>query len=244
MRRVMFSVGLAALVLAAGPASAQIRFDAPVTFDGQRPAPPQVRRPVAAPAPRPKPGVRAYVLFDVESMAASRTFKATTGSARFNAFGGGVEATNIWRRVFIRGAYSKMKKDAERAFVLEGQVIQNGVTGSVEMAPIELAAGWRAVPRAGRGRYAVYGGGGALFLRYKETYTLATSDEITDQTFNGGTVFGGMDVGLGKWIVAGVEAQYRTVPGAIGESETSVSKAFNEKNLGGFALRVLVGFRK
>jgi hypothetical protein len=245
MRRALVSIGIAVALVATGAtrAVAQARFDAPVRFDQQRPAPrAPARRP--APSPKPKRGLRAFGLVDVEAMAASQTFKAITGSARLIGFGGGVEVLNVWHHAFVRGAFSRAGKDAERAFVVGGQVINNGVTGKIQMTPIEIAGGWRVETKGGQERAGVYAGGGALVLQYKETYTLATSDEDTSQTFTGAVLFGGVDRRFGKWLVAGVEAQYRSLPGAIGDSDTSVAKAFGEKDLGGFVVRVLVGVRK
>jgi hypothetical protein len=55
-------------------------------------------------------------------------------------------------------------------------------------------------------------------------------------------VFGGVEVPVWKWMVAGVEAQYRSVPNAIGDG--GVSAEFRETNLGGAVLRVMIGIRK
>jgi hypothetical protein len=55
--------------------------------------------------------------------------------------------------------------------------------------------------------------------------------------------FGGVELPLSKWLFAGAEVEWRTVADALGEFP-SASLAFGETNLGGTAVRVLVGIRK
>ncbi|HEY3886221.1 MAG TPA: hypothetical protein VGL62_13480, partial [Vicinamibacterales bacterium] len=59
---------------------------------------------------------------------------------------------------------------------------------------------------------------------------------------SGAEGFGGVEVGLAKHLSASGEAQYRTVPNAIGAG--GVSQDFGEKDLGGFTARVLVAYRR
>ena len=85
-------------------------------------------------------------------------------------------------------------------------------------------------------RFAVYGGGGLVRVEYRETSDFASSTENVRQSFSGYFVFGGVEVPIWKWIFAGVEAQYRGVPDALGDG--GVSEDFGETNLGGTVLRV------
>jgi opacity protein-like surface antigen len=91
-------------------------------------------------------------------------------------------------------------------------------------------------------RFAVYGGGGFLNLSYREESQFAGSLENVRDTFTGFVVFGGIDVAVGKWIIAGVEGQYRSI--STPASEGGVSQVFGENNLGGAAVRLLIGIRK
>jgi hypothetical protein len=87
----------------------------------------------------------------------------------------------------------------------------------------------------------VYGGAGLLHLVYRETSRFAGVGDDTDTTFNGSVVFGGVEVPVWRWIVAGAEGQIRSLPNAIGAS--GASKAFKETDLGGGTLRVVLGVK-
>jgi hypothetical protein len=232
MRTVAGILGLV-LAVAARPAAAQT-----TTMSAARPAAQAASRP--APTARHL-GVRAYVLFDVESMAASQTFKAVVNSSRLHGAGLGGEILNVWRQAFVRVAFARMSRSGSRAFVDNGQVFSLGIPLTVKLTPVEVAGGWRFAPEAG-GRYVLYGGAGALLLGYSETSDLAQTGDNVSQTFHGYVAFGGVDVPVGRWITAGAEVQYRGLPGAIGDA--GVSKAYGETNLGGFVVRVLVGVKR
>ena len=202
-----------------------------------RPAPPGSRT-----APKKQPiGFRAYGFYDFEVKSASQTFTAVTGSSIFNGFGGGFEVTNLWKNVFARLTVSYASKSGQRVFVNNNTVFPLGIPLTVSMTPIEVAAGWRqTVDR--RGLYSAYAGGGAMFLAYSETSTQSIAGEDTSQTFGGFTLFGGFDRGFHKNLFVGAEAMYRGVPSAIGTA--GVSQIYGETNLGGFAVRVLFGFKR
>lgn len=209
-----------------------------------RPQPPAAQ-PARRPTPPPKTpiGLRAFGFYEFDSLSASQTFDAVTGGSTTNGFGGGVDITSVWKKLFIRGAFAHASKDGQRVFVDGGTVFPLGIPLSVGMTPIELGAGWRdKVDR--RGLYSVYVGGAAVFLLYSETSTGAgaTSDDNTSKTFGGYSIFGGLDRGFHKNLFVGFEAQYRGVPNAIGTA--GVSQVYNETNLGGFALRVMFGYKK
>jgi hypothetical protein len=61
-------------------------------------------------------------------------------------------------------------------------------------------------------------------------------------TKSGAFLFGGVEFGAWKWVTVGAEAQYRSVPDAIGEA--GVSAAFDETDLGGFTFRIMFGVRR
>ncbi|HUF48167.1 MAG TPA: hypothetical protein VMM93_10135 [Vicinamibacterales bacterium] len=203
-----------------------------------------------APAPRPAPpgpprvesglGWRAWMFVDHVGFAASDTFDAVTGSAVATAVGGGGEV-RFWKGLFARAAVSRAELDGTRGFVVTGRFISTGVPLTIEMTPVEVAAGWRFVLDR-RQRYVLYGGGGLVRVGYKETSDFADPDENVDETHAGYLAFGGLDVRITRWTFAGVEGQYRSLGGAFGPD--GVAGAFSEDDLGGSVVRVLFGIRR
>jgi len=186
-------------------------------------------------------GFRAYVIFDQVSFTAEKTFDAVLGKTRLSALGVGGEV-RFWKGLFVRGSYSAMDATGERAFVVGGQVIPVGIPLTLEMKPFEFSVGWR-LPLDRAQRFVAYGGGGSLYVKYRQTSDFAEPGENIDEAFTGQLAFGGLDVRIWKWVSAGVEVQYRTIPDALGQ-EGSVSADFEETNLGGTAIRFMVGIRK
>jgi hypothetical protein len=185
--------------------------------------------------------LRAYFLIDTNRMTARDTFDAVVGTSTFAARGGGGEALRLWRGLFARVAYSQIAEEGERVVIFEDEPVRLGIPLEVRMSPLEIGGGWRA--DLGRARaIGVYGGGGLLRVRYRETSQFAGSGENVDETFNGHVVFGGVDVTLFRWIMLGAEAGYRFVPDAIGEG--GVSAAFDEHDLGGATLRFVIGVKR
>ena len=185
-------------------------------------------------------GVRAYFLVDSNLLAATESFEATMGSSSMTAMGAGADV-GLWRGLFARIAFSSMKETGTRVNVIDGTVVPLDIPLTIEMKPLELAAGWR-VPLRKAPRVTPYGGAGYLRLAYKETSDFADASEQSDESFNGFVVFGGVEVVVWKWVVAGGEVQYRSVADAIGAS--GVSQTYNETNLGGTTFRFLVGVRR
>ncbi len=232
MRRVIPALLLICSALAPAAALAQTR--PPATNTGQ-----PARRP---PPPRkPAVGVRAYGFYEYDALAASDTFKAVTGSSSTNGFGAGVEVTNVVSKVFIRATFAHASKDGERVFVDNGQVFSLGIPLTVGMTPIEIGGGWRTTADR-RGLYAIYVGGGVVFLNYSENTPSGSADDNTSKTFTGYSIFGGFDRTFAKHWFAGAEAQYRGIPNAIGTA--GVSQIYNETNLGGFVIRALFGVKR
>jgi len=221
----------AALVLvtiSALPAAAQTVADAAV----------QVRR--VPPRPRQHLGVRAFVSVDFDSMAAANTFNAVLGTSALSARGGGAEVLNVWRGVFIRVAATSVSKTGSRVVVVDKQAVSLGIPLTIEMRPVEFGAGWRS-SIGPRQKAAWYVGGGLVHLVYRETSKFAGVGDDTDMTFDGAVIFGGADVKLWRFIVAGGEVQFRSIPNALGDS--GASQAFKETNLGGATARGLIGVR-
>ena len=230
MRRLIPALVFVCAGLAPAVALAQTRPPAPSAQPARRPPP-----------RKPPVGLRAYGFYEFQALAASNSFKAVTGSSTTNGFGAGFEVTNVVSKVFIRATFAHASKDGDRVVVENGQVFNLGIPLTVGMTPIEIGGGWRSVADR-RGRYAAYFGAGVVFLNYSETTPSGTADDNTSKTFAGYSFFGGFDRTFHKNLVAGAEAQYRGVPNAIGAA--GVSQIYNETNLGGFAFRVLFGFKR
>jgi len=188
--------------------------------------------------PKPKIAIRAFGVFDVETMTASQSFDAVTGSSTLIGYGGGADVVNLPGHLFVRGAFMTAPASGERAFVLDGSVFSTGVAIDVGVRTIELGGGFR-MPVGKSRKVAPYVGGGLLLVTYTETSATATALEDVNESFTGYAVQGGLDFALSKWVYAGVEGQYRIVPNALGDG--GVSKLYGETDLGGFAIRVMVG---
>ena len=201
----------------------------------------QAPPPVARPAPAARTFLRAYFLFDSTSMAAAETFDAVIGTSRLSMAGAGGEALGLWKGLFARVAFSSASETGSRVDVFDDEVVSVGIPVTIELRPLEIAAGWRARPFAA-GRLVPYVGGGLLRMGYKETSDFSDPDDNVDTSFTGGVLFGGIEASLVSWIVAGAEVQYRTLPNAIGAG--GVSEVFEETDLGGMTFRVLIGVRR
>jgi len=194
--------------------------------------------------PRPQPpaiGLRAYGFADSTEMTAVETFRATLGSTTFEGIGGGLEVLRLWEGVFARLAYSSSNRTGERVAVIDTTTIPLGIPMRIELSPLEAGAGWRG--DLGRNPVVgIYGGASLVRMRFRQESDFAQRDEEFDETFNGYSVFGGLDVTIANWVMIGAEAQYRRVPGGLGQS--GVSQVFGETDLGGTTLRVMVGIRR
>jgi len=167
---------------------------------------------------------------------AERSFTAILGSARGPVFGGGVEAV-LPQRVFVSLRASRFRDTGERVFLFGDEQFRLGIPTTITVTPVELAGGyrldygWRVVP---------YAGAGVGWHRFEETSRFADGAENVRRRFQGYQILGGAEVRVLRWIGAAFEAQWATVPDALGGDPDSVSKAFEETNLGGATVRVKV----
>jgi hypothetical protein len=202
-------------------------------------------------APEPPVGIRAYAIpFEWQQMTASETFDAITGSSSLTGFGGGIDVLRIAKNLFARVAVTSAKADGQRVAIVDDEIMafDPPIPLEVSLIPIEVGGGWRFAPRVRPGakptfsKVTPYVGGGLLFVRYRETSEFDEPGEDAPVTFTGGTFFGGVDFSIGGGFIVGGEAQYRLVPNALGEGGASAH--FGETDLGGFAVRLVVGYRK
>lgn len=203
------------------------------------PAHAQTPPPRKTSAGSPAPIFRAYVQFDFTAMSASQSFDAVLGSSSLTGFGGGGELLRLWKGTFVRVSFSSAGGSGSRAIVAGGEVVPLNIPVEVDLKTLTFGGGWRARvnPHA-----VVYGGAALVHLGYSEVSDFSTNQD-SDESFNGAAVFGGVEIPIGRWLIVGGEVEWRTVPNALGDV-ASVSKAYGESNLGGTTIRVLVGIRK
>lgn len=235
----------------------------PVTPQPVKPQPAGQPKPVI-PGQTRKPGVAAFGLFDNEWMTAKDTFDAVFDKSTLSSPGFGAEGYNLFGGLFARVAYSKSSSTGTRVAVIDGEALPLDIGLELKLSSTEVSAGWR-VPFGGRRRPGpppvakpgapapkpvvsgpprihAYGGGGFLFVNYRESSTFGEAEDDSNESFNGYLFFGGVDVRIWKLIYAGGEVQYRMVPDALGEG--GASREFNETDLGGVVVRMLFGVRK
>ena len=184
--------------------------------------------------------VRGFGDIGVTAFSASESFEAILGESRGTVFGGGGEVV-FGPGVFVGVRASRFEAQGERVFIFEGERFELGIDTTIRITPVELSAGYR----AGHGRWRVvpYGGGGIGWHRYEETSEFATDEENVDERHTGYHLLGGAELRLARWVGIAGEAQWTTVPDAIGQDDSGVSAAFGETNLGGtsFRVRVVIG---
>lgn len=186
-------------------------------------------------APTARFGGRVFGWGDWQQMTAKESFDAVAGSSSLSGAGGGAEVHRLWRGVFVRASLSQMKADGERVFVHDGTVFPLGIPMEITMRPIEVGAGWRFRPVAGR--LVPYVGAGALWMKYEETSEGDVAAERVNETYPGAVIFGGIDVSVWRFVSAGAEVAWRT---ATVKDPGGAMAAFGEKNLGGVSMRVMV----
>jgi hypothetical protein len=216
------------------------------------PPPPPPRSSSAARTPERAFRVAGFVDFGNTTFTASQSFDAILDKSSTIIIGGGGQLA-LRSGIFVQVDITHSSDNGERAFVNNGQVFKLGIPATVEMTPIDLSAGYRfhfgrrrgpalpAHPKPAE-RFVPYLGGGIGTVRYKETSKFAQSGDDVDDSFFSYNILGGLEVGLYRWIGAGVEFQQRWVPNALGDA--GVSKAFHETDLGGstFRVKIIVAF--
>jgi opacity protein-like surface antigen len=171
---------------------------------------------------------------------ASDSFKAILGSSSGLVFGGGGEIV-LPMNVFVGVRASRFRGTGDRVFISDGERFDLGINTTVTVRPLEITGGYRFVtPRA---RIIPYAGGGIGWHRYEETSDFSADTDNVDETFRGYHVLGGAEVRITRWIGAAGEAQWTTVPNALGANSSGVSSTFSETNLGGatFRAKVVIG---
>lgn len=183
--------------------------------------------------------VRGFADFGSTSFSAERSFDAVLGSAAGPVFGGGVEAL-LPRRVFVNLRASRFRRTGQRVFTFNNQQFSLAIPVTVRVAPFELTGGYRFDYGA---PLIPYAGAGVGWHHYEEKSEFADADENVRDVFTGFHVLGGTELRLGRWMGAAFEAEWASVPDALGSNANSVAREFQESNLGGVTFRgkIIVG---
>jgi hypothetical protein len=180
---------------------------------------------------------RAYLFGDATFLAASQSFKATVSTSRLSSVGFGLDV-GVTRHIFAHVTVESMSHDGSRAIVDNGKAFSLGVSLSVKLRPVDIGAGWEI---AARGHLEARAGGGVSLQKYDETSAFAAPGDDVHVTNHGYFVFGGADYAITRWLVAGGDVEFRSLPSAIGDAGVSLS--YRESDLGGYVVRGLAGVR-
>ena len=180
--------------------------------------------------------LRGFADIGTTAFTATQSFETVLGAAGGSLFGGGVEVV-LPQRIFVSLRASRFRQTGERVFLLNGERFGLGIPTTVTVTPLELTGGyrfdfgWRLVP---------YTGAGIGWHVYDETSRFAEVAENVKERFQGYQIVGGAEFRFARWIGAAAEAQWATVPDALGADPNSVSAEFHESDLGGTTLRVKI----
>lgn len=180
--------------------------------------------------------VRGFGDLGVTTFTATKSFEAIFGTAGGVVFGGGIEAV-LPKNIFVNVRVSRFRKTGERVFVFGDETFGLGIPATITVTPVEFTAGvrfdggWRIVP---------YAGGGIGRHRYEETSEFADDAENVDESFTGYHIVGGAELRISRWLGAAGEAEWSTVPDALGQDPNGVASELDESDLGGVTFRVKV----
>ena len=170
---------------------------------------------------------------------AKQSFKAILGKPSGPVFGGGVEI-GLPKNLFVSLGAWRFRRTGHRVFVFQNQVFNLDVADTITVTPLELTGGYRF---RSSGFIIPYAGAGVGWHKYEETSAHSTAADDVKTTNKGYHVLAGAEVPVQKWLAAAVDAQWSSVPHALGGESTSVAGVYNEHNLGGFTLlaKIIVG---
>jgi len=175
------------------------------------------------------PAVRGFVQLGVGHFSAEQSFDAIIGSANGVWFGGGVQVP-LRSNLFVQGSFDLFRRTGERVFVFEDEVFPLGVDNTVTMVPLAATFGFR----QRLGGLTPYAGAGAGVVFYSESSEFSVEGEDVSRQFFATHFLGGVE-----FSPVAVEVQYSHVPDAL---DGGVAAHFDERNLGGFQVRVKLLF--
>jgi hypothetical protein len=213
-----------AVVGGAASASAQTK-EQPKPKAAARPAPPRQSKSIE---------IGGFAMLGDMNLWSTQSFDTIVGTHRGPIAGGGARVGLPWFGLFAEVGAWRMHEQGERVFMSNGTRVPLGIHEDITLTPIEFSGGWRMRFRK-MPKLIPYVAGGYTSMRYQETSDFSATDEDIDQNFGGYHVFGGAEYKVWRWLGVAGEAQWTTVPNAIGEG--GVSALFGEDNLGGRSLR-------
>lgn len=184
-------------------------------------------------AAAPDVSLRGFAMAAGEQFTATKTFDTVFGAQSMRPFFGGGVQILLRQGVFGEVAFSRFSQTGQRAFVIDGTAVTVGVPLTLTVTPIDFVGGYRfkltklIVP---------YLAGGVTRYAYRETSSFDDAGEGVDVSGTGFVVMGGAEIRLHRWVGVAVDLRYARVKEIIGGA--GISKAFNEDDLGGTALRV------
>jgi opacity protein-like surface antigen len=166
---------------------------------------------------------------------ATQSFKAILDKPSGPVFGGGVELGE--GQFFLSLGAQRFRRTGHRVFVFENEVFPLNVSDTITVTPLELTGGYRF--RAS-GRFIPYAGVGGSWVKFEETSAQSTEADDVHETHAGYHLLGGVEVPMTGWLAAAVDAQWSSVPNALGNSPSSVASLYDEHDVGGFTLRAKI----
>jgi opacity protein-like surface antigen len=169
---------------------------------------------------------------------ASDSFETILGDTFNTVFGAGGQVV-FPNGVFAQASIDRTRSTGTRAFVSGSQVFTLDIPNQVTVTPILVTGGYRT---ATSGRVAPYFGGGVGWYSLEESSPTLPATEPISSRHTGYHVLGGAEFALSRWIWIAGEAQWATVPKALGD--TGISAVFDETDLGGisFRFKFMVGY--
>lgn len=215
----------------------------PAPAAGQDATPAQNTRP----QPAPQSGFDVVANVATNRLTARDSFAAAGLDPRPVEFGGGVQANNVWRSLFVQLSVSRWSDSGERAFIDEGGArFPLGIPLDVSATYLDVGTGWeiglggrRASPRV-----LPYAGAGLGAVFYREKSPFAEPGDDVDERKASYHVLAGVQVRLLDWLGVAFDARYRWVPDLLGEG--GISAALGDEAFGGLqaGVGVRVGFRR
>ena len=166
------------------------------------------------------------------------SFDALVGSSFGGVYGAGAQVV-FPNGAFVQGGVDRFRKTGSRVLASGTQIFTLDVPARITVVPVLATVGYRVQTTP---LVAPYLGAGVGWHVLTEDAPEGAAAERIREGKIGYHVVGGAEITLGRFLAVGGEAQYATVPKALGE--TGVSAFFGEDNLGGatFRFKVIVGY--
>ena len=191
------------------------------------------------PSRPPAPGrlrIRAFGQAGGTVFAAQDSFDTILGSSFGTVAGAGGQVV-LPNDVFVQVSVERFRETGTRAVVSGEHIFTVDTPAVIAVTPVVATAGYRS---PAYGRFAPYVGAGLGW--HVLTEESPNSGERTRQGTVGYHVLGGSEFVVGRLLAIAAEAQWATVPDALGA--TGVSAVFGEQDLGGltFRLKLIIGY--